>query len=375
MNNNTLLRQESIKKVFSAIREKGPLSKRQLQELTGFSWGSISSITAVLTAGGYLTPIGKQNNGVGRKPQSFDISVEDNFIIGIDFNFHGVTAVLCNLNGKTVWEVEKVFHVKEKNYTLDILYSVIEKARRFLPDKKITAIAIAMQGTVDTKTGVSARIDGIDGWENVPIAELLQSRYGLEVLVLHDPDCLLYAEKYFGAIGGNGTENAVLIRMDHDIGIGVMYRGTILMSGRGATCEIGTMVIPVKTGRSVLKKIVSTIAVEERAAKQSGVKRTFEEIAALAASGDPAAKALFSEIGTALGFAINNVSILLNPEKVVLYGTVARHAELFRAELNNALKTVMGDYPSVLISKLDGGAAAIGATLFAADLFVEKNHF
>ena len=76
MKSNTQLRQESLKKVISVIREKGPISKRELQRITGFSWGNISSTITLLCEEGIISCAGKQETGLGRRPEEFDINTE-----------------------------------------------------------------------------------------------------------------------------------------------------------------------------------------------------------------------------------------------------------------------------------------------------------
>jgi predicted transcriptional regulator len=67
MKSNTQLRQESLKKVISVIREKGPISKRELQRITGFSWGNISSTITLLCEEVIISCSGKQETGLGRR--------------------------------------------------------------------------------------------------------------------------------------------------------------------------------------------------------------------------------------------------------------------------------------------------------------------
>ena len=91
MKGNTQLRQKSLKKALTEIRNRGPVSKRELQDITGFSWGNISSITTELYNEKFIMVSGKQETFVGRKPDVFDININDNLIIGIDFsNGYGV---------------------------------------------------------------------------------------------------------------------------------------------------------------------------------------------------------------------------------------------------------------------------------------------
>ena len=127
MKGNTRLRQESIKRVLCEIREKGPISKRELQAITGFSWGNISSVTNLLIEEGYIEALGKQETSVGRKPEEVDINTKDNYIIGIDFNSQGTLVAVCDLKGRIVKKYDSQTPNTDKDTALDTLYSLIEK--------------------------------------------------------------------------------------------------------------------------------------------------------------------------------------------------------------------------------------------------------
>ncbi|MBO5019762.1 MAG: ROK family protein [Clostridia bacterium] len=84
----------------------------------------------------------------------------------------------------------------------------------------------------------------------------------------------------------------------------------------------------------------------------------------------------FELLGDALGVALNNASYLFNPQKIILFGSFCKHSDLFLEKTKSKLFELMGDdAPEVAISKFDDTAAAIGATLFAADLFVKEFEF
>ena len=85
------------------------------------------------------------------------------------------------------------------------------------------------------------------------------------------------------------------------------------------------------------------------------------------------AKMIFQEIGKALGFALNNAVSFLNPEAVILYGEFTKHSDLFLEETKQVLTSFLSDeMPDILLSNLDDSAAAVGATLFAADHVIEE---
>ncbi|MBO5019761.1 MAG: ROK family protein [Clostridia bacterium] len=245
MKSNTQLRQKSIKKVLNEIRIRGPLAKRELQEITGFSWGNISSITTELFNDNYITASGKIETYVGRRPEAFDINENDNLIIGIDFSTKGVLAVLCDLRGRVILKTEKLFVKREKAEAFDTLYASVDEILEGAQKRKILYIAIAMQGDVDSENGVSIKIRKIADWRNIPVCSILEEKYGIKSVMFHDPDCILHTEKYYGVLSDSTVSNALLLSItNHGIGIAALLSGKIYMGNGGKTCEIGNMVIP-----------------------------------------------------------------------------------------------------------------------------------
>lgn len=374
---NTQLRQESIKKVLFEIRKNGPISKRELQTATGFSWGNISSITTRLMNEKYIMASGKQETYVGRKPEEFDININDNYIIGIDFNSEGVLLVVCDLKGRVVSRYDFKFLQKDKDYAVSNLFDLVEKAISQNKSKNISYIAVAMQGEVDTENGISVKISGIKDWKNIPVCKLLKERFGIETVMLHDPDCLLYTEKNLAYLCDKSVNNAILLRIDHGIGIAVMLGGNMYMGNKSKTCEIDKTVVPQKCGGwSLVRNLVSDKSVENIYFKDTNDRKSCSEIADLAHNGDEKAKEIFENLGTALAFALNNASGLLNPETVILFGDFVKYSPLFLSSTENLLKQLLGDEcPEIVLSTLNNDAAAVGATLFATDKFIEKLKF
>ena len=375
MKSNTQLRQESIKRVLLEIRKRGPISKRELQAVTGFSWGNISSITTLLLNENYIMASGKQETSVGRRPEELDININDNYIIGIDFNCEGVLAVVCDLRGRIISKYSSVFEEKSKAFALEKFFALIGKIKEEYKNKRISHIALAMQGEVDVEQGISVKISAIEGWRNVKICELLENTFGIKTVMLHDPDCLLYTEKHFGLLGEE-INNAVLLRIDHGIGIACMLGGKMYLGNGSKTCEIGTTVVPTSNGWKLLKSIVKESAVEKNYNEITGMDMNCSAIAAMAQNGETNAVRVFANLGNALGFALNNVVSLFNPENIILYGDFTKYNELFLKETKGVLEVLLGEEaPKIMLSTLDNIAAAVGAALFAADNVIDESCF
>jgi len=372
MKGNTIQRNKNIKRVLKEIRLKGPISKRELQEITGFSWGNICAITTFLSNENLIMASGKQETYIGRKPEEFDINITNNFILGIDFNSKYILITLCDLKGRVL---DSTFNELEENTAQFVLEKLLNLTEDFLNkniDKQILSISVAVQGEVDTEAGISVRNKSIDGWENIPISEIFNEKFGIPTYIFHDPDCLLYSEILYGSLKDKNSDNCVLLRIDHGVGIAVNSNGKMYSGHSGRTCEIGTTIVPFNKSFARLQDVIGEKAVSRM--HFSGL--SCDSIAKMARSGDMEAIGIFNEIGNALGFALNNVCSLLNSEKIVLFGEFIKYNDLFIEKSKNTLKDFVGeDIPEIILSKQNPQSAAVGAALFAADKIIDKLEF
>lgn len=383
MKSNTQLRQESLKKAISVIRERGPISKRELQRITGFSWGNISSIITLLCETGFIACAGKQDTGLGRKPEEFDINTEDNYIIGVDFNCAYVMTTVCDLRGRIIVSFQNDFSKNDVGYdeAVDYLYKTVASAIDFCKGKTLTYIAVAMQGDVDAVNGISVSLPVIKDWKNIPVCEMLKNKFGVETIMFHDPDCVLYAERYFGVLGDAGIKNAVEVIFSHGMGMGALLEGRIYMGNKGKSCEIKDLVVPANNGdggyNPLLDVMGSSNTFTERYHKITGKSVSSDELNLLARSGDKTALSVFTEAVQSLAFAIVNVNYLFNPDKIVLFGEFQKYSDLIVSGLYDLAKEIShGKFEAAIeLSTLDETATAVGAALLAADITIKQLYF
>lgn len=378
MKGNTQLRQESIRQVLSEIKYNGPISKRELQDKTGFSWGKISFISNLLVNENYVMTVGKQETVVGRKPEELDININDNYIIGIDFYNDGILTVVCDLKGRVINKYQQDFAKQDYDTALETMFSLVKKAIYDNPKRNIIEISIAMQCDVDTENGISKGIRAIDGWKNVPVGKLLYDKFNIPALVLHDPDCLLYAERFYGSLRDDKVQNVALLRLDHQgIGIAALLDGEMFTGVNARKCEIGTIAVPdEENGYRLLYSIISKNYIKREYFKLSGEKLSCDEIADLARSGDEDALKIFKHQAMALGFAFNSMISLLNSEKIVIFGEFSKYLDLILPDAQKVVRDLLyGQCPEIVISELQNEAAAVGAALCASDRVINGLEF
>ena len=195
--------------VLNVIRETGEISRKGISDETGLSWAGMTKIVNKLFEKGYLeeSKSKAETQGVGRIPNLIKICRDRNVVIGLDINRQGFIGKVVNLAGDQIAEYTSGISYQKKEELLEKIISFISRIVDSHHHQKIAAISIAMQGQVDSETGISVKFPHCKDWENVPIKKILEDNFKLKVYVEHDPNCMLYA-----AIDGERAENCILFR-------------------------------------------------------------------------------------------------------------------------------------------------------------------
>lgn len=381
MKGNTQLRQDNIRRLLSEIRDHAPITKRKLQRITGFSWGNISFITNKLLNDRYIVSSGKQDTGVGRKPDEYDVNTDDNLFIGIDCSNDGLKLVVTDMRGRAVFQKQTGYPSLQRDAVLNTFYDLIQQTLDAFPAASFRYIAVGMQGLVDTEAGVSRLIGRFEGWQDVPLKAILEERFSLPVMLIHDPDCLMRTEMSYGVLRSANAGTALLVRMERNgVGMSIMMNNRLCTGVHGCAGEIGRMIIPYDgpSGFTYLDWLMPEEGLKSLYAEVCGEERpiNYEQLAELARNNDPVGLQIFHKLTVGIGMALINLVNLFNPEYVILYGELQQYADLYMETLTALLRENAYD-SSVKLCMSDTGpdSAAIGAALWAADRVMEELQF
>ncbi len=382
------MRSHNVSVLFQCLREFGPLTRHDLQEKTGLSWGAVSSIVNAFLSHNLLTETPIKGNRTGRTPASLDINDKDNLLLGIDLHAQGISCAITDLRARTLFQSrEPVRH--------DTRQGFLEQAMRMLQDailglgldkRRYIGIGISVQGSVDAENGISLGSPHLPEWNNVPVCDLFQRRFGLPAVLVHDTNAMVLAEQWSG--NAKNVRNLIFLRLDMGLGMSLVIDTKIYTGADGTAGEFGHMIInpdgPLCTcgnhgcmetyvsGRSILNKVRERIKAGCCDLNLTGAPfdRDLALVAEAARGGSAFERGLFESMGMYLGVGISNLIIMLNPEMVVIGGDLAKYGDLYMDSVHQVLSRNVWNASRInlALSSLNTDAATGAALILAQKL-------
>ncbi len=341
------MKDQNLSNVLALIRKHGSLTRRQIESLTGLSWGSVSKVTSTLLDLEYIKEMKfEENSGPGRTPIYLEINGNEHFSVGVDINISGFCAVLLNMKNEVIHTITKKESFNTKNELLKQITDIIYEILSFAEGHHILSIGIAMQGLVDSAKGISVHFPTCKDWNNVPLAKLLETEFEIPVFIEHDPECILYTHSEL-----EQAEDVILIRIDKGIGMAAIMDGKIFH--RFGAFELGKVKVNQNETLSMY-------------ASQHGLKNlygdSFEILVSDARKKNAQATALFDKMAKYLAFSVFNTAELLNISKIMLCGEMFDYSELFLDAFYREISNLKSD-GSLKFSIADVKNAATGAAM------------
>ena len=250
-----------------------------------------------------------------------------------------------------------------------VCIALVEAIESLDPDRRALIVGIGLPGPMDVGARVARVCINLPGWEDIPLADWLESRLQRRVTLANDGNCALVGEAWQGA--AKGYSDVVMLTLGTGVGGGVMLSGRLFTGHNGAAAEPGLIGFdpngpPCNSGnRGSLEQFASI----------SALRRLWDgdpaELATLAANGDLKAQAVWSCYGTTLGVGISSLVYLFTPELVLLGGGISGAASHFlpsvRKEVEQRVQDVSRQGLKIEACALGNGAGRLGAARLAIE--------
>jgi glucokinase len=235
-------------------------------------------------------------------------------------------------------------------------------------------------------TGVATR------WPADPppddVLAVLENEAGIAPVTIHCGNASALAESWCGA--APGCNDLITFSIGEHVTAGALTAGTALQGARGYAASVAWLALnPVEredyrrfggleaevAALGIVRRLVWRIKSGDRSgvADQLGgdlSRVTAEHIFAAARSGDGVCISVVRDTAKYVGMAISNLATVLDPECVVLSGTLATSGDMMldaiRVECSRRLRPAQAERIRIVLSTLGVDAAAIGAARAAA---------
>ncbi|MET8246440.1 ROK family transcriptional regulator [Streptomyces sp. NPDC005202] len=302
----------------------GPLSRSELARRLNLSAGSLTRLTKPLIESGLLVEVpeaGAPAEGrQGRPSQPLDVVAESRSFLGFKVTEDMVYGVVTTLRSEIVARLDRPLATHDPEQVADLLAEMTSELTEEFPS--LAGIGIGVGGLVQDRAVVGESPFLL--WRDVPLADLVQQRTGLPVVVENDVAALVEAETWFGA--GRGLDRFVVLTIGAGIGYG------LVLGGKRVPCAeedrgfgrhwilnpYGPLTPFGERGSAVSLLTIPSIRYQIQAA--TGREVTYEEVLALAAAGEPMASRVVDEAARALGTLVAQISNFAMPQKILLAG-------------------------------------------------------
>jgi glucokinase len=245
-------------------------------------------------------------------------------LIGIDLGGTKVNVGLVQGDQILDKKYAKIPGMSENEW--DIINLIIELTKEIISNHDIEAIGIGVPSILDRKKGIIHEVKNIPSWKEVPLGDILKKEFRVPVFLDNDANCFALGEYHYGK--GKGCGNIVGLTLGTGMGTGIITNNQLMGDANGGSGEFG--LIPYKNGviedycgGNYFKNIL----------KSSGEK-IFEN----ALKGDKNALEAYHSFGNHLGNAIKIILYALDPEKIIIGGSIVQSAKFFDKGLKESLK-------------------------------------
>ena len=371
----TSLREANRARIVEAVKHHGGLTQVELAGITGLSPATVSNIVKELSASGVLhtSPTSRS----GRRAQNVTLAHAVGLIAGIHISARHMRVALSDVTNVVVAEHHMPL---AKDHRAD---NELDRAARLIADMlesveathdEILGIGIALPAPIRSDTGRIARTGLLRGWDGLAIGELMARRTTRPVFVDNDANLGALAELHSGA--ARGKSSALYVDVSHGIGAGLILNGRVYRGHSRGAGELGHMTINENGplcrcgNRGCLEAIAGGPAILDELRDHLGSLK-LGDVVLQAMAGDARCIRAIADAGKHIGIATANLCNLLDPERVVVGGELARAGELLLGPMRHAVERsiiVNEDLmPDIVQGQLGPRAATLGAVAYAVD--------
>ena len=339
--NHRILRDINEVIVLNIIRERQPIPRVDIAEITGLEEGTVSRIIHRFLRSGlvYEAGVGSSTPAGGRKPRFVHLNPTKSCAIGVDIGAVETLVALSDFNGR-LQHLRTVPNNRDPEKSLaavaNEMNSLIRLGELY---NEIEGIGVSLIGLVDSAEGTILEGENLGWGEFIEVGKILRSKIREDVPLYFENGARLSAlgEIWFGTTRLSGFRDMVFLDINEGVGTGIVVNGQLYRGFRNGAGEFGHICINPNGPQcscgsyGCFEVYASDRATIERYSQKLDLKKesnrehpiNMDGIVKKATSGDRLAAGALNETARYLGMGLAPIIYALNPEAIVIGGKIA----------------------------------------------------
>lgn len=353
------IKKKNLNSILNLIHSRGDISRAQVAAELDLSKTAVSSLMDDLLEKGIVKETGIGSSAIhgGRRSILLNFNPDYRYCIGINVTSRSTSILVSNLDG----DVRHYDQYPTAKNVEQLLMSISKSMVQHEIDiKQIAGMGIAVPGITDVETGTVIESPSM-GWTNLKLADAISEVYPFPVFVLNDVDCLTLGENWIGSAAA--FKNVYFVGISDGLGSAMIINGTLYTGSSGKAGEVGyTILDTVSNSYKInclgqygwLEQTVSGWALQKTGLSLDAVFEAYSKK-------DPKVTPVVDAFVHNLSVMIANAVALLNPDCVVVGGSVAEHMNEIIPQVKNNVSRFVPISTEIRMAKLGEKAHHFGA--------------
>lgn len=334
------LRERSVSALLVQLRRDGPSARKQLGSTTGMSSTSITRLTALLVGAGVLvehdpTHDPQKPGRAGRRETPLDFAPGGRLAVGVHLRGRATTCAVVDLTGAVLTSAEVAHEDLTPEAVLAEAVALAGGLLAELPAGRVLGIGVSLGGVVDRRRRLSLDFPVL-GWHDVPIGPAFDS-LGLPVHVESSVRALALAQLWRPT--SRSDETALTVLVAGVVGAALVVDGQLLRGPGGAAANVRHLPVREGPGERCDCGRLDCLghALGNRTLRARAVTAGLAPAGVLWSDDCEPVEGPFDRVGLGrlraerarwLGEAVGNLVEILDPDRVVVTGSVGSASDV-----------------------------------------------